>query len=270
MSLLIKQHQAKKNPVLENIKALYHSIARMSSNRVEYAQRLSDFSTNIQEMIRVVCPDVQEAMSAVGAVFSKIVQCNAELAAKEERVSEDIRDLVERFSVVNRANENYMKQTENYANASNKLIDALAEELAQKEKVGYEKIRPKIEAAITKAKIEKNAQNKTLSQSISRLINLKEKYNQFKIRRLTHAFQLFSSALAEHSEKEARFYQELIEALDNVKNAIPQELNAAIKDATKPLDNENEKAAAQSINEIKESNDELPETPVEQPPEEEN
>ena len=236
MKRIIKQYQ--KSTSLDPLNNLHKSIDLMAVHRIDYAERLNIFVNTLSSMVNKICPEYEVQMQAVRDVYSRISACNLKLARAEHRCSEDLRDISERFLVIERINNEYIQLKESYQTASNNLIAALADELAEKEQPNYDKIRAKIEASIVKAKADKNTANEFLKRKINELIEAKDKYNKFKARRLKSAWQTLAEGLDAFAQSENTLYEELKEKLEKLKtNEIPQELVDSISENSEPLPN---------------------------------
>lgn len=247
------RNQKKKNPAIEVIENLYASFASMSTNRVNYAHNLVNFGADIFQMANAVCPEYSDQIQKIRDILAKIAASNVKLATAEYRVSDDIRDIAERFVVVERVNDEFQAQEELYEASSNNLIDILAEEMSAKNSPGYAKVKPKIDASVIKAKVEKNANNKILKEKIQALITTKEKYNNFKIRRLASAWKTMSTALENYSRSEKVLYQRLIDTLNQLKldDNVPSDILSSISEVSEPLPTTNEQNAKNQIDNLK-------------------
>lgn len=248
-------NQKKKDPAIEVIENLSSIFAALSSSRVEYAHRLIGFGADVFQMTKVACPEYVEQIQAIRDILGKIAACNVKLAEAEFRVSDDIRDISERFVVVERVNNEFKAQEDTYEAASNALIEILAEEMSAKNSPGYQKVQAKIEAAVIKAKVEKNTNNKILKEKIQALINTKEKYNSFKVRRLNSAWKRMSISLENFSKNEASLYKTLNELLARIKSDDPSSVDmlSSISEVSEPLPKVAEETANKQVEALKDA-----------------
>ena len=214
--------EKKKNPTLESIKALSRKIMSISESRLSYARNLRRFAERLNQLITSVVPSEADKFKTLAGFYIEAASVNEELAASENRTSEDIRDLLERFAVVTRTNDAYQKQTDVMQDKSHALIDAMATEIAEQKKPTYEKVRYKIEEKVGSAKAAKNASVMELKESIRHLISEKEKYNKFKVRRLEHAWTTYADDHARLYAKEQEVMENIVQFLSN--ESLPTEV----------------------------------------------
>ena len=144
------------------------------------------------------------------------------LSDEEIRNSEDMRDIVERYFVVDRANKHYMECKSLYAKAGEALENAKNKNTLEMNKASYEKNRFKLEAAIDKAKTAKATALDNLKQSIRDLIEARKKYDAFKIRRLISGWTRYGNALKTACDSELAAYKDLQNLINDLKSNAPQ------------------------------------------------
>ena len=205
----------KKNPTLESMKALSAQIMAISEARASYARGLRSFGERLNQLVSSVVPAESDKFKTLSELYIEAASVSEELAASENRTSEDVRDLVERFSVVTRCNNEYQKQDDTYDDKSNAMIDAMATEIAEQKKPTYEKVRFKVEEKVASAKTAKKLALMSLKEKLAKVIEEKEKYNKFKVRRLQHAWTTFANDHARLYAKEQNVMERIVQFLNN-------------------------------------------------------
>ena len=208
----------KPKPGVIAITTVYSSIAKMAEGRIRYSKEINNFADNLEKLVNVWAPSYVTLIMQYADVYRSISQVNYEFAQHEIRVSEDIRDCHERYLCVDRFAKEYNNISEKYESDSQSLINALGSELYEKRVGNYENKKQQLTASIKAAKAQKKATLEKKKNALIEFIKARETYNTFKIRRLRHAFTLYSTSLQEKSEKENELYGKAIEILNQLRN----------------------------------------------------
>ena len=234
----------KPSPGVIAITTVYGSIAKMAESRIKYSQELNIFADNVEKLVSLWSPSKEALIKEYSDIYRSISQVNSQFAQQELLVSEDIRDCHERFLCVDRFANEYNTISDKYESDSQSLINALGSELYEKRVGNYESKKQQLTAAIQAAKAQKKITLEKKKKALAEFIKARETYNTFKIRRLRHAFTLYSTSLQEKSQKENELYGRAIQVLNEMRNS---------KDIPANLIDDIEKSSPQSQTEINQS-----------------
>ena len=211
--------------------SVYQSIGKMAEGRIRYSNEIANFANTVENLFKVWAPSYETKITEYTDIYKQISQLQKDLAADEIRVSEDIRDCHERYLAVDNFAKEYHAISAKYDDDSNNLINALGSELYEKRTGNYEAKKEQLTAAIKAAKAKKKATLEKKKKALTDFINAREAYNKFKVRRLQHAFLLYSKALQETADKENELYGKAIEVLNKIKDShgIPQQITEQLE-----------------------------------------
>lgn len=226
--------KSKKEVLLSDMHEIYGGLVNASEGRAKYAQSWIEFSNYVKLMILTQNPQVESHMDRFVDLISQIAACQTRLSAAELRNAEDFRDVAERFSVVYRSNEEYIQQKRKFREYEADLKDAIAKNEAESHKPNYAKNQAKLEGKIQTLKgLKKEALEET-KKRLQFLIDTREKYNNFKIRRFAQGWLKYGTALKEESEKEVELLAQVEELLNKLKDELEsgtvQKVEAAISE----------------------------------------
>jgi hypothetical protein len=206
-----------KEDLLVDLTVVYDSLVSAYRNRRDCAQAWIDFGKKAQAMVSLQIPELSTRFAELETLFEEYAKIHEELADKEERSSEDFRDCIERFQVVFRVREEYDMRKEQYMESTMKLEAAHKRIEAESVKPGYEKRQAKLEVTLQEAKQDKVDWLRRYKRKTIQIINVKNEYNKFKVRRIRHGWLLYSDAMKEAAQQEMDVLiriRRLLESLD--------------------------------------------------------
>ena len=248
----------KPNPGLIAIEVVYNSIGEMAKGHLRYSQDLVKYVLSVSNLINAWAPSYTEKLAPFVEVYKTISKLYFALGNDEIRVSEDIRDCHERYFAVDRFAKEYNQISDKYQSASDDVIHAMGDELYEK-RVNpdkYELKKAQLQEKIAKTKAQKKQILEQKKEALRKFIHARETYNTFKVRRLMHAFLLYSKALQETAEKEQELYGRAAEILKSMKEGgeVPEKVVEGIEQTMPSAEdnkelNETANAVAQQIGE---------------------
>ena len=225
--------KSKKEILLTEMHEIYAGLFAASEGRKKYAQSWVELANYIKLMILTQNPQIEGKLDRFVDLFGQIGQCHSRLAEAELRNAEDFRDVAERFSVVFRSNDEYIQQKRKFREYEADLKEAIAKNETEKSKSNYAKNQAKLEGNIERLKGLKQEALDETKRKLQVLIDTREKYNQFKVRRFTHGWTTYGTALKTESEKEAELLTQVEELLNELKGELEsgtaQQVTEAIK-----------------------------------------
>ena len=211
----------KKDVLLDDMMAVYNGLIAAGEGRKQYAQDWINFAKLTKEMLMIQNPSLELSYDKAIEYFTQIAECQNRLALAEIRNAEDFRDVSERFSVVYRCNQEYNESKRIFRETAIDLQEAEAKLQVEKSKPNNEKVQQKLEGQVESLKEKKQHELDTTKQLLRKLIEERNKYNQFKVRRFTQGWTTYANALQEESEKESvlleqaqSFFEDLAQHLE--------------------------------------------------------
>jgi len=209
--------QSKKEVLLSEIHTVHAGLHAAGESRMKYADSWTKFGQFVKSLVLTQNGDIESYMDRLISLFEQISESQRRLAAAEIRNSEDFRDVAERFSVVFRSNEEYIEAKRIFRELKSKLKDAIQLNDTESKKPTYEKNKAKLEANIEKLREQSRQQLEKTKATLDVLIQVREKYNKFKVRRFTQGWTLYGNALKVESAKEAELLGQVEELLNELK-----------------------------------------------------
>jgi hypothetical protein len=224
--------KSKKEVLLTDMHEIYGGLVSAGEGRAKYAKSWLEFANYVKIMILTQNSEIESHMDRFVDLFAQIAACHERLSAAEIRNAEDFRDVAERFSVVYRQNDEYIDQKRKFREYEAELKEAILKNETESKKPNYQKYQAKLEANIERLKgLKKEALEET-KRRLQVLINTREKYNNFKVRRFTQGWLKYGTALKQESEKEVELLTQVEELLNELKGQLEsgtvQKVEAAI------------------------------------------
>jgi hypothetical protein len=198
---------------LDDLAAVAQHIRSVSENRRNHAAGWRRLIPVLSRLVLSQNPAASHGVEILAGIFGKLADTEGVLAESESRAAEDLRDIVERYSVIFRCNETYSEASNILDYASLELSAALADDRENSNKSNYPATKFKYKAAIEKAKDDKRQAIAQLKDAIARSIEMHERYATFRVRRMTHAWQTLGAAVAAWVSAETPLFVQLRSAL---------------------------------------------------------
>jgi hypothetical protein len=206
---------SRKEQICTDLISTFDALMCASNHRKEIAKawrelgRTMDFKIFAMAMTQI--PGFQKQLEAIRDSIMELGEVQEELAAKQERTGEDIRDVIERYYVVFRINEECLKARHAYEDATAGL------EEAQRKYAGASGAnQARYEAYLIAAKSKKAAALNEVREKMRLLVQGKDAYNRFKLRRFNNGWQLYGEGLRTASEKEIVIFRRIRGYLDQI------------------------------------------------------
>ncbi|EAX92633.1 hypothetical protein TVAG_421570 [Trichomonas vaginalis G3] len=236
--------KSKKEILVNDMKEVYEGLKGAAEGRMKYANGWKDFANYTKIMVLSQNSTIQPQMDRFVDLFTKVAECQQKIAEAELRNAEDFNDVSERFAVVFRKNNEYNDQKRTFREYEANLKDAIAKNEAESKKPNYAKSQQKLEAAIEKYKSLKAEALELTKQRLRDVIEAREAYNKFKVRRFQHGWILYGQTLRDESQKEASYLKQIEELLLSLKSdlesgkisEIQDQIQTHIEAAPEPVD----------------------------------
>ena len=125
-------------------------------------------------------------------LLTSIITINTRIANSEIRCSDDLRDVVERFTVVKQLANEQFESMRTVDNLTKKLIEAEKKNIIASKQPNYEENRYKYMKPVDLARMERKYALEKAKKLTNELIDAQEKYNTFKIKRQIHAWTFYA------------------------------------------------------------------------------
>ena len=208
---------AHKDPILNTMVASAKALLAAGEARKKYAADWRKIGEALKKMVNTQNPEVADKMEELCGLFNDVAVAEEALADDEIRNADDFRDIIERYGVLFRTNEAYLQAKLEDKRASEALSEALAKEEAEKSKPNYESNRPKLLAAVEKARGMKKAATEMYKEKTSALIDQRKRYTKFKVRKMIEGWTRYGNGLKKMCDAETDIFQRMKGCLNNMR-----------------------------------------------------
>ncbi|OHS99254.1 hypothetical protein TRFO_08502 [Tritrichomonas foetus] len=211
---------------------VYQGLHSAADARFQYARGWEDFGKTSAAMLTSQIPELESRFNELPKLFAEVAEIHRKLASEETRNAEDFRDVIERFAVVFRVSEEYAERKDQWKAACDAYDNVLKKIEIEKVKGTFTKNQYKLEAQVAAAKKEKVDYLRRIKRKINQLIEVKEAYNKFKVRRFRQGWTRYAEAIKVASEAETAAYEKIRDYLSqlSVENPEAGELAQAVVD----------------------------------------
>jgi hypothetical protein len=206
-----------KDSILNDMVVSAKAMIGAGERRLKYANDWKEIGPIMSHLVVSQSPDVAEKMTAAVTILNQVSEVEGKLAQDEMRNGEDFRDVIERYEVLFRTNEVYLESKQRLRSANEDLDASIEKDKREALKPTYERNRPKLEISISKAKDGKRVAVEKSKEAIRNLINAREKYTRFKVRRLKQGWIRYGTGLSTTCEKEIELFTRLRNILEDMK-----------------------------------------------------
>lgn len=217
---------ASKDPVLNDMVTSAKSLMAAAEARGKYAEAWRKFGDKLKTFATSQNPDVADKMDSLRSLLGEVADAEEALAQDEARNADDFRDILERYTVLFRVNEEYLQAKLAYKRATDAMNDAVQKDMLESQKPTYERNRPKLLAAIEHSKGQKRATLIRLKEQTEALISQRSKYTHFKVRKIAEGWARYGNGLKKMCETETEIFQRIKEVLNGLR-----EIDVAAGDA---------------------------------------
>ena len=195
---------------------IYTSIGYCGTNHLKLVQEMIKFRDAVTNIVKVNAPDYLDPFQKIVQKFNRVCELAGQISNSETRCSEDLRDVVERFQVVARiSREHYHLMTTADKTAADLTL------LGQKKRAlittaKWEEEGARIESQISSARANRENALNAAKQKTEELIEAQVAYQNFKLRRMKHAWLQFAQTIRECSAEAASLFAEISEDLANI------------------------------------------------------
>lgn len=196
----------KVQPELQQVVDGLTKVCDSRKQRVKAQENLVKY-TNI--MVKSEVPQFEKTITFSLDPFLEIAKVEADLCESETRCRDDFNDVIERYRVIQKLQNQQESAIAEVDMASSKLKDAkiFYQNESNNSKFGF-RVK-QAEDAVNKAKKAKAAAIDNAKKLTIKLIEEKKKFLHFKLNRIRHGCQIYATSIVDAAQKEADLYQQV-------------------------------------------------------------
>jgi hypothetical protein len=216
--------------ICSDLITVYEGLLSAANGRRQYAASWSDFGRKSVALITSELPQLRPDIERICALFDEFAQIHLDLAIAEERNSDDIRDVVERFAILFRDTEVHHTESVRYTDALQNL------ERVMKAKSDPDQPFLDVNAKLLQdemaAKAEFQVARERYARTLEGVIAIRAGYHEFKIKRIRHGWTVYIEAMKQAAEKEMDVLARIQSELGGLSlDAPPPQAIASVVDA---------------------------------------
>lgn len=220
-------------PEIEKIVQLKHSSVVEHRKMIE---AMIKFSDTLIVLAQNECPEFAEKAKQIAALLHGVMDQESIIAKAEERLAEDLNDISVRYDLLYKVGAEIQSKRSQLVATKNKISD-LYRSIEHSKASGTSAKTLKYQGDLAGAKQKKAEVTKQLEDLLQRFIDLRQRYNKFKVRRLEHGYNNLGETVAKALEIEKHLLGQLqrdcIQARDNLDDFFEDQLTTAQKLAKK-------------------------------------
>ena len=200
-----------KNVKIQDMIDTYQYLRTAGMARRNYANSWVVLGQKLKTMVCSQTDSMSSKFDTFISYLEQLEQSELRLADREIRSAEDFRDVFERYAVMFRTADDTIASKTKFRNVSAKMEKSRNSLEAAKSKSNTkpEKIAKK-EAKVEKLMNEKKEALDKLIADYKAIIEVREKYNQFKLRRFSECFKTYGSSLRSEMEEQSQIYEKIL------------------------------------------------------------
>ena len=228
-----------KNEVCYDLLVTYERLISAAKHRKEYGLKWEQVGKLVADMAKSQVPELEEKYNELAELFHRIGKHHKRLARREIRNAEDYRDVVERFNVVYRVQEEKDDKKDDYEKAEKALKKAQAAIEANQSNPNFGSMKTKLEGNLNIAKEKAHTALFHYKRKLAQLVQVRNTYNLLKVQRMKHGSLEYANALKKYAEKDIELFLKVKELLDSltIDGDVAEAVNEAVSQpAPEPAD----------------------------------
>ena len=197
------------------------------SQRKEIVSSKQEFLEHLTKIVESECPECKSAFRPLALALAEQIECERAFSDVLSRGVEDINDISERFAVVVRASTTYANAKKDLQNAKQAFENARTK-LAQDRAMGGRNA-PKLEQVAARAKEDVKNKITTLKEAIEDFIVQKEKFAEFRIRRLRESLAHIGQGTSAIMRQEVEAWKQIETAVETAAGRFKESIDTGAR-----------------------------------------
>ena len=195
--------------VQPELQKIVDGLNKVCESRKQRIQAQEDLVKNTNQLVKSEVPQFEKTITFSLEPFLEIAKIETDLYQNEVRCREDFNDVIERYKAIQRLQRQQEEAVASVDKALSKLKDA---NIFYQNELNNNKLGSRLKLAedsVRKAKKARVIAIENAKKLTIQLIEEKKKFNHFKLNRIRHGCQIYSSSIVNAAQKEAELYQQI-------------------------------------------------------------
>jgi hypothetical protein len=188
------------------------------ANRRERSRVQMSISSSLLALVSKEALPFEKPTNFALEPYRQIATAELEFADLEERVKDDLLDIIERYKVIQRTESQYSELLNQVQTAKAALAQAELTWATVSSELGPR--RQKAEDDLTKAKVTRSSLILKARDLTIQLIEAKQRFYRFRLNRLRHAWITYSEALSKYGKGEGDLYGTLARSFGELRKRV--------------------------------------------------
>jgi hypothetical protein len=204
-----------KGSELPELQAVVDGLSSSISARRQRSALQVSMAQAVVALIRSEAPQFEKAVSYALQPFNDLATNELNFALCEERLKDDLTDVVERFKVVSK------RQAE--LNQALGDLQAIKSTLVQLQAQAASSDSQKHCVDLLKAKFQKTELVEKCKDLTRGLIDMKKKFLTFRLNRVRHGWQTYAGGLSDYGKKQEQLFHAVLSAFVDIRRLLHRE-----------------------------------------------
>jgi prophage DNA circulation protein len=200
---------------LPELQAVVDGLSSAISARRQRSALQISMAQVVIALIRSEAPQLERAVSYALQPFSEMATNELNFALCEERLKDDLTDVIERYKVVSKKQAELNQAVADLQNAKSTLVQLQAQATSsdsQKHNVDLLKVK------FQKSELVEKCKNLTRG-----LIDMKKKFLAFRLNRVRHGWQTYAGGLSDYGKKQEQLFHAVVSAFVDIRRLLHRE-----------------------------------------------
>lgn len=195
--------------VQPELQQIVDGLTKVCDSRKQRIKAQENLVKNTNILVRSEVPQFEKTITFSLDPFLEIAKVETDLFESETRCREDFNDVIERYKVIQRLQNQQEDAIKELDLAVSKLKDAKIFYQNESNNSTFGFRVKQAEDAVNKAKKAKITAIDNAKKLTKQLIEEKKKFLQFKLNRIRHGCQIYATSIVNAAQKEAELYQQV-------------------------------------------------------------
>ena len=210
-----------KDNFLQKLDDIVHGLEQSLENRKKQTEASLNMSINLIKFVRKEIPPFEKGISFALAPMNKIAKIEEQEYNAEERLKDDLKDLLERRKVIKKLEIEYDSAIQSFEQAKVNFNQAKMDLQYEYDQKTTGKILQDAEERYRICKQDRISSLSAAKEATQTLIEQKKKFERFMVNRVKHGFLLYSTEIERCSKEQFQLYTQMSEAFSELRKKIP-------------------------------------------------
>ena len=229
---------SQKDSALPKLEEVVSGLEESLESRKKQNKNGLSMSIDLLKLVRKEVPPFEKGISIAIAPMNKICQTEMREYIAEERLKDDLKDLVERRKVIRKLEIEYDSSLQSFEQAKTNYNEAKSNLQYLYDQRTTGKILQDAEETYNKCKEDRINSLNSAKEAAQKLIQEKQKFEVFMVNRVKHGFDLYSTEIEKSSLEQSELYAQIAQSFSELRPQIDELASGNIGSINPSIDTE--------------------------------